>query len=1182
MHLYNLTLKRADASLQAVVGSFSGARQSEILVSRGRTLELLHVNAQTGKLSRVVSADVFASIRTLEKVRLPGNTKDCVAVGSDSGCLVVLEFSKTTGSFIRPHQETFGKSGARRIVPGQFLAADPKGRSILIAAIESSKLVYTLSRDATTNITISSPLEANSPGTIMHDVVGLDVGFDNPMFAVLEVSYRDSDCNPTGNAAKNAMKMLTFYELDLGLNHVVRKWSGCTHRSANLLVRVPGGTGPSGVLVCCEDHIIYQHMSTVSHRVPIPRCTQSSDRGLLIVAAATHEMNEFGDLYKVTLDHSDGIVHALKIKYFDTIPVSSSICILKTGFLFAASEFGNQCLYHFQSLAEDDEETEHSSIKYLSLCTADKEPFPRVLFRPRSLRNLMVADEIVALNPIIQTKILNSATPNKSLEILAACGRGSRSTLRVLQHGLAVDNIIKCDLPSSPNGLWATKRLEIDENDVFIIFSFTNATLVFSIGEVLVEVHDSGFLSSVNTLAVQQLGADSLVQVHSGGIRHILATAEVREWVVPPGTNIAIAATNKRQIVIALSSAEIVYFELDLDGQLNEYQEHKATGTRILTVGLAEVPEGRQRTPYLAVGCEDQTVRIFSLDPEQTLANLSIQALISPPSSICIIEVPGTTESVHHVHIGLQNGVLLRTVLDARTGQLGDSLSRFVGSRSVQLSYVKVWGAAAMLILSSRAWISRTENNQTHFTPLLCDELRHGCSFSHAISSEGFAGVFGNEFRIFHLSKVKEELHQRSIPLTHTPRRMAVHPKNGYVYLAEGDHRVESDMLVEGERKPHEESSRPYDGDQQMFNRPSASAGSWSSCIRIVDPVKEKTVAVVVLPKNEAAFCIAIVPFAVLDGELLVVVGTATGVVVEPRSCTSGYIRTYRLTDSGDLELYHLTEVGDVPLAICAFQGRLLAGIGKALRIYDLGKQKLLRKAEKSSFAFTIVTLDTQGSRIIVGDMQDSLTFIVYNPAEQRLVVVADDTQPRWTTCSTMVDYNTIAGGDRFGNVFVNRLDSIISDRVDKDVAGSNVLREKGQLNGAPHKTQMVAHFHVGDLITSMHKVSLVSGSREVILYTGLHGTIGLLVPLASQADIDFFSSLEQHMRKETTSLVGRDHLSWRGYYAPVKAVVDGDLCELFSNLPRETQRLISVDLNRTAEEVAKKVEQLRILSSGF
>jgi splicing factor 3B subunit 3 len=40
------------------------------------------------------------------------------------------------------------------------------------------------------------------------------------------------------------------------------------------------------------------------------------------------------------------------------------------------------------------------------------------------------------------------------------------------------------------------------------------------------------------------------------------------------------------------------------------------------------------------------------------------------------------------------------------------------------------------------------------------------------------------------------------------------------------------------------------------------------------------------------------------------------------------------------------TEIDDVPLAVMAFQGRVVAGVGKALRIYEMGKKRLLRKVE--------------------------------------------------------------------------------------------------------------------------------------------------------------------------------------------------------------------------------------------
>ena len=234
------------------------------------------------------------------------------------------------------------------------------------------------------------------------------------------------------------------------------------------------------------------------------------------------------------------------------------------------------------------------------------------------------------------------------------------------------------------------------------------------------------------------------------------------------------------------------------------------------------------------------------------------------------------------------------------------------------------------------------------------------------------------------------------------------------------------------------------------------------------------------------------------------------------------------------------------------------------------------------SFGGAIISLNTQGSRIIVGDMQESVHYAVYKAPENRLLVFADDSQPRWTTATTMLDYNTVAAADRFGNVFVNRLDSKVSDQVDDDPTGAGILHEKGILMGAPHKTTLLAHFHVGDLVTSLHQVALVAGGREVILYTGLHGTIGILVPFVSKDDVDFISTLEQHMRTQGLSIVGRDHLSWRGYYVPVKAAVDGDLCEAFAHLPAHKQSSIAEELDRSVGDVLKKLDQLRTTASGF
>lgn len=177
------------------------------------------------------------------------------------------------------------------------------------------------------------------------------------------------------------------------------------------------------------------------------------------------------------------------------------------------------------------------------------------------------------------------------------------------------------------------------------------------------------------------------------------------------------------------------------------------------------------------------------------------------------------------------------------------------------------------------------------------------------------------------------------------------------------------------------------------------------------------------------------------------------------------------------------------------------------------------------SFATTVVTLATQGSRIIVGDMQESTHYAVYKAAENKLIVFADDTVPRWTTATVMVDYETTAGGDKFGNFFVNRLPKSVSEEVDNDPTGATLMHERSYLMGAPHRLQLEAQYHVGDIITSMHKVSLVAGGRDVLLYSTLMGSIGVFVPFVSNEDVDFFTTLEMHMRSEAPSPVG-EHIA--------------------------------------------------------
>lgn len=431
------------------------------------------------------------------------------------------------------------------------------------------------------------------------------------MFASIELDYADVDADPSGTAANEASKMIVFYELDLGLNHVVRKYSNPIDSGANLLVAVPGGTvGPGGVLICCENFIVYHNQGHESVMALIPRRSDlPGDRSVLITAATCHKtkrsffflaQSEYGDIYKVSLEFDGSAVSELKIKYFDTVPPCIALCVLRSGFLFAASEFGNHALYHTQGSGDDPEDVESSS---LSLQGADEDAYVPLFFDPRPLKNLLCVDEVASLMPVTNLQsanLLNEETP----QLYALCGRGARSSLRVLRQGVAVSELAVSPLPGQPSAVWTLKRTQADEFDSFIVVSFASATLVLSIGEKVEETQIPGFFDKLQTLAVGVMADDSLLQVHPNGIRQIRPGKPTMEWKTPGRKLVMKVAHNTRQLVISLSGGELIYFEAEdasIGGNLAEL-DRKDMGGDVACMDIGPVPEGRLRSRFLAVG----------------------------------------------------------------------------------------------------------------------------------------------------------------------------------------------------------------------------------------------------------------------------------------------------------------------------------------------------------------------------------------------------------------------------------------------------------------------------------------------------------------------------------------------------------------------------------------------------
>lgn len=486
------------------------------------------------------------------------------------------------------------------------------------------------------------------------------------------------------------------------------------------------------------------------------------------------------------------------------------------------------------------------------------------------------------------------------------------------------------DLPGTPNAVWTIKGRQEEKHDRFIVVSFTNATLVFSIGDQIEEVTDSGFLGTAPTLEVKLLADNAMLQVHTHGIRHIRPGRPVNEWKTPGRKVIEQASANERQVAIALEGGDVVYFELDAAGMLMEVAS-KEIGLAVACLDLGPVPHGRVGSSFLAVGGYDSTVRVLSLEQVSLLTQRSMLQLSVRAESVCLAEMAkdgegaggaatasSSSSSSLFLNVGLSNGIMQRLLLDPLEGTLSDSRQRFLGAKPVKLLRVNIEGSPAVLALSSRTWLSYNHQGRFLQTPLSYESLDYASDFASEYITEGLVAVTGSSLRIITIQNFGNMFNQTEVPLRYTPRQMVQVPGCSRLVLIESDHNeyneTERAFLATteaaaagdshggaagggegGEEAPEDvaaaaalaaaegalppppppeggtEDEEEAEGETFVRGPLPPVEGKWASCIRIVDGRTGETLELVELSLNEAAVSLATVAFHDRGGRSLYV-----------------------------------------------------------------------------------------------------------------------------------------------------------------------------------------------------------------------------------------------------------------------------------------------------------------------
>lgn len=1232
LYLYNLTLRAPSSYHQSILGQFLGEKKSQELVQVSSThLQVIRPDVSTGKLEVISQQSLLGVIQSVEKIRILGTQRDLLVATGDSGKLVVLEYSNSLKRFVPIIQEPFAKNGYGRLNQGEYISVDPQNRAVCLSAIEKNKLIYKVQSTESGSIELSSPLESNHKNLLTIQITALDTEFDNPMFAAIEYDYNE----PSGQDPTQAPLLLNYYELDQGLNHVVKKKSkDSIPSSSSHLIPLPGRI--RGVLVCCDSYLIYDDPNPNRPRLYLPLPLRKGSSGTKIMNHVVHKLkkNNFfillqsslGDLFKLTVDYDEDKERIVNIvvNFFDTIPVSTNISILKSGFLFANVSNNDKLFYQFEKLGDDEEtESKLKSSGFADMAAIDAWKLNPTTFEPKGLENLALVDVFESLSPIsdaalVETHLQQSSDPLKQIVTLS-----SHSYLKSLVHGVPTTTIVESPLPISPTHIHTTKLTSESPNDAYLILSSTldSRTLVLSIGEVVEEIEDSQFITDQPTVAVQQVGRTSVVQIYANGIRHVkhiikddeIVSKATTDWFPPAGIQILSASTNPHQVVIGLSNSEVCYFEVDLsDDQLIEYQDRIEMPSTISSIAISNT-----RSSFAVIGCTDETIQVVSLQSHRCLEVLSLQVL----SANCVSLVMLTSDKSTYVHIGMENGLYVRTTVDEITGTLSDTRMKYLGTKPVQLSLVGLSDEEnAILAISSRPWISYYNLGNFKMTPLLNINISSGSSFvSEDIGGKGIVGLSENNLVIFTLGEEdvgfdkNKDFNIDKIKLRYTPKKLVVDidDHSQYIYVIESEYGIKGPFLQypfsgKKEKKVSEKESEKHSEkhsidikqeqaeleiDQDYFDAFGYQKvpNSWASCIQVIDYTSQEVAQTLELPNQECAISMTKLTFESSKDNYLVV-GVTTNQRFLPNSYESNHLYTFKINKKGPrLEFLHKTDLDAQPSALLAFNGKLLIGMGNYLRLYDLGQKQLLRKSSSKIDCLNVIVklVHQGGDRVVVGDLKQSTTFVRYDSAENTFVAFANDVMKRHVTALTTLDYDTVVGGDKFGNIFVTRISQHISKQADED--WTLLKNQEPYLNAAPTRAHTVCEFYVQDIPTSFTKGSLVVGGQESIFYSGLQGTFGQLLPLSTKQEVEFLVNLELTMRKffdynfddfdkdkNGYNLLGKDHLKFRGYYNPVKNVIDGDLVEKYYELNQATKIKIASQIDRTPKEIEKKISELR------
>lgn len=279
--------------------------------------------------------------------------------------------------------------------------------------------------------------------------------------------------------------------------------------------------------------------------------------------------------------------------------------------------------------------------------------------------------------------------------------------------------------------------------------------------------------------------------------------------------------------------------------------------------------------------------------------------------------------------------------------------------------------------------------------------------------------------------------------------------------------------------------------------------------------------------------------------------------------------------DKGTYNLVHETLLDGVCTAMLAFKGKILAAIRNRLILFSLGQKQLLFKDEIILENCTVIrALRSMKNLVYVGDSRTSVSIISHSES-RGFTLVGIDPVSRAVSSMLLLDFATVCIGNHNGEIMILRFPNleVLSDLSNKEGAALSSLNDSH-----PFKLELVSHFWVNDAIVQLQLAMLSpTAASEAIIYTGLQGTIGLLIPFVSPTDYESYAEIEDTLNGVEGLVLDETISSFRNIYTPRRNVIDGDFCEhALQNATDKSLEMCLESLELTVNGLKNKLASIR------